>query len=302
MHVKNHFMEAIVVIVILISVFSLAFTTKSTMKVEAAKPSSVMAWSNGFPSGAHFNLNIHGKRDSFVCDPTPGGGSIFVREYGDSEIQYIMNKKSSLTELYVIDPCAMSKNDPAKVQLPKGTYQVYARILGKPGKAKTDEIRKVVFYPKLIDTCNDNATEPISGFGDFIDCTDESLIGLGVVTTNGAFNKEEQELIRIAPVRGKNQAQPITDMFYWSGYVCDDAFDTNGDGEITLADITADLTGDGIINQDDLNFYLNFNCQQFTNTWIFDIADLVIYGWDYQNSGSKLVQIRFYPEGTTTYS
>lgn len=297
MHVKNHFLEAVIVICLVIGVFAIGFTTSDVIKVEARKPSRVVEWSNGFPSGAHFNLNIHGKKASFECDPTSGGGSIFVREYGYAEIQYIMNKKSPLAELYVIDPCAMSDKDPAKIQLPKGTYQVYARILAKPGKKKTGEVRSVIFYPKLIDACNDAVT-PIPEFPDFIDCSDESLIGLGVVTANGAFDKEEQELIRIAPVKGKNKAVPITDMFYWSGYVCDESFDTNGDGEITLDDITVDLTGDGLINQEDLEYYLEFNCQEFTNAWIFDIADLVIYGWDYYNQGSKLVQVRFYPEGT----
>jgi hypothetical protein len=38
-----------------------------------------------------------------------------------------------------------------------------------------------------------------------------------------------------------------------------------------------------------------------TPLWIFDIADLVVYGWDYQNRGSKLVQIRFYPDDQTEY-
>jgi len=61
----------------------------------AAKPQSngsgkdVIAISNGFPSGEHFNLNIHGKKDGFICDPTPGGGSVFVDEVGPATIQYV---------------------------------------------------------------------------------------------------------------------------------------------------------------------------------------------------------------------
>jgi hypothetical protein len=35
--------------------------------------------------------------------------------------------------------------------------------------------------------------------------------------------------------------------------------------------------------------------------WIFDLADLVVYGWDYQNHGSKLVQVRFYPVDATQF-
>ena len=36
--------------------------------------------SNGIPSGPHFNLNIHGKKASYVCEDVPGGGSVFVLE------------------------------------------------------------------------------------------------------------------------------------------------------------------------------------------------------------------------------
>src|SRR3989338_2462822 len=67
-----------------------------------AKPVPVIQWSNGFPSGEHFNLNIHGKKADFACNPTPGGNSVFVLEYGQSELQFIQNKRSSLTNLYVI--------------------------------------------------------------------------------------------------------------------------------------------------------------------------------------------------------
>ncbi|NHJ32001.1 MAG: hypothetical protein FK732_03980 [Asgard group archaeon] len=267
----------------------------------APKPERVIEWSNGFPSGPHFNLNIHGKKEGFNCDPTPGGGSVFVPEYGTSEIQLIQNKKSSLSELYVWDPCGMT--DPAKVQLPKGEYQVYARILAKP--RKVDEERSVIFYPKLIDACNDNVETPIDGFGDFIDCSDESLIGLGVVTSNGVFDKESQYLERISPVKGNNKAVKITEMFEWSGYACDEIYDTNNDGEITVDDVPGltDINGDLIINEEDLKLYLagEESCEYFEHEWIFNIADLVVYGWDYHNSGSKLVQVRFYPTEETEF-
>ena len=62
----------------------------------AAKPDGsngtkdVIAKSNGFPSGEHYNLNIHGKKADYVGDPTPGGNSVFILEYGKSTIQYVM--------------------------------------------------------------------------------------------------------------------------------------------------------------------------------------------------------------------
>jgi len=207
--------------------------------------------------------------------------------------QLIQNKKSSVDTLNVIDKCATFDGDPAKVQLPKGEYQVYARILAKP--KKVDENRSVILYPRLIDACNDNETAPVDGFSDMVDCSSESLIGLGVVTDGGVWNKEEQFLERIAPVKGKNKAQPITDMFLWSGYACDAVFDTNGNGEIDIGDVT-DLNGDLVVDELDLQLYLDANCLSYQEEWVFNIADLVIYGWDYHNNGAKLVQVRFYPQ------
>ena len=272
----------------------------------AAKPQETIDWSNGFPSGEHFNLNIHGKKINYACNSTPGGNSVFVPEYGNSLIQLIQNKKSSVSELYVRDPCSFGPNDPAKVQIPKGEYQVYARILAKPGKSKIGDERSVIFYPKLIDACNDNLTAPIDGFGDYVNCSSDSLIGLGVVTSNGVFVKDSQNLERIAPVKGANKAAEITDMFKWTGWICNESADTNGDGEITIEDvpISFDSNVDGVIDETELeNYLLNQNCQLVEEPkWIFDIADLVVYGWDYQNNGAKLVQVRFYPLKTTVFA
>ena len=46
--------------------------------VQAAKPQNsgsckdVIAMSNGFPSGLHFNLNFHGKDDDYNCNQSTG--------------------------------------------------------------------------------------------------------------------------------------------------------------------------------------------------------------------------------------
>lgn len=282
-----------------------AFLTHTEIKtleqplVVTAKPAPVIQWSNGFPSGAHFNLNIHGKKSGFSCDGSPGGASIFVPEYGQSLIQFIQNKKSSLSMLYVIDPCSFSASDPAKIQLPTGEYQVYARILAKPGQTKkqTEEERGVIFYPRLIDACDDTGQ---LDFASATDCSTAWTLGTGVITSGGVFDKDSTELVRIAPNSGNNKAIDITKMFQWTGYACDQVYDLNGDGQITIAD-AGDQDLDGDVDQDDLTLYLETYCSFFQNEWIFNIADLVIYGWDYNNFGSKLVQIRFYPKATTVY-
>jgi len=34
---------------------------------------------------------------------------------------------------------------------------------------------------------------------------------------------------------------------------------------------------------------------EYTDTWVFDIPELLEYYWDYDNNGLKLLQVRFYP-------
>jgi hypothetical protein len=317
----------------------------------AGKPENVVQWSNGFPSGPHFNLNIHGKNPDYMCDSEPGGGSVFVPEYGYSEIQMIQNKKSSISELTVHDKCAFD-DGVVKVQLPIGHYQVYARILAKP--KKNGESREVSFYPKLIEACNDTTVydpnndgvvdvndlylldingngyvddldDPdlngdgdvnqldveiwASTFGDMIECTDSTLIALGIVTGTNAFTQDGQSLDR---TKGKSKAVNVTDMLMYSGIVFDTSLDWDGDGDLDIVDyvntVNIDQNTDGYVTESDFEMWIDelelaglVQDYRTDPIWVFDLADLVVYGWDYENNGSKLVQIRFYPDDETVY-
>jgi len=335
---------------------AMAFTMAAVMPVSAQKPAQVVQWSNGFPSGPHFNLNIHGKSVDYICGSELGGGSVFVPEYGDSQIQIIQNKKSSISELTVHDQCAEAfDGDPVQVQLPTGRYQVYARILAKP--SKPGEPRGVSFYPKLIEACNDTTVYDVDGdgnvdvddlllvdtnkdgvvdllddhdlnddgvvdqldvdiwtslFGDLIECTDSTLIGLGIVTGTDAFTQDGQPLERTA---GKSKAVNVTEMFMYSGIVFDTSLDWDVDGDLDLVDFinivgveNADLNSDTFVNEADFELWIDtlevaglVLDYRSNPIWVFDLADLVVYGWDYKNSGSKLVQVRFYPDDQTEY-
>jgi len=345
-------------------VVAITFSVVAAGTASAAKPVKVVEWSNGFPSGPHYNLNIHGKKANYTCDSEPGGGSIFVPEYGSSEIQFIQNKKSSISELTVHDKCAEAfDGDAAQIQLPKGKYQIYARILAKP--RKTDEPREVSFFPKLIEACDDTTVYDLDGdgdvdvndlplvdidgdgvvdalddhdlngdgvvdqldvdiwtstFGDLIECTDSTLIGLGMVNGTDAFTQDGQSLER---TRGKSKAVNVTEMFMYSGIVFDTSLDQDLDGDIDLDDLLlTDMNGDGVVdalddhdlNNDGIVDAIDFELWIDTLVaaglvldyrrdpiWVFDLADLVVYGWDYENNGSKLVQVRFYPTDQTEF-
>ena len=280
---------------------------------QAAKPSrpdnNVIARSNGYPSGPHFNLNIHGKSDDFTCDSTPGGKSVFVREYGQSTLQYVSNKKSSVTDLIALDPCAEQfDGDPAKVQIPSKSqgYYVFARLRAKPqnGKNGDDDASSIILTPNpILELCNES-TDSVD-FGDATSCS-EDLLSLGLVTNDGVYKTTDECFERWNSTtggkgKGKAKATDITGLFTWTGYSCDDVLDINGDGVIDVNDVPNDLDGDGVIGETDLGIFLSLNCTFYNQEWIFNIADLVVQDQDINNNGSKLLKLRFYPVRTTEY-
>jgi len=330
------------IVIVAVSVLVVAALVLGGSTALAAKPQQVIEWSNGFPSGKHFNLNIHGKKADFQCDTTPGGGSVFVSEYGDSTIQYVSNKKASVFELKVLDPCAEDfDGDPAKVQLPykievDGSvipaegYYVFARILGKPNNGQNDgEPSSVILYPNpVLHVCNDTVPEN-PDFGNYTECPDDALLALGLVTTQGVYELTEAGLVRFDPgsttkqgkgeAKGKSKALDITGLFMWTGWVCNATLDTSGpdgvlDGVIDEYDVPIEydlaINGgneNGVIDSDELENWLADQeaaglCTYYDNVWVFDIADLVVQDQTIKNDGTKLLQVRFYPVATTEFT
>jgi len=320
---------AITLTLSLLLVFCFGFSS-----VLAAKPQSsgsgkdVIALSNGFPSGAHFNLNIHGKRASFVGDSTPGGNSVFILEYGESTIQYVTNKKASLTQLYVLDPLAeYFDGDPAKVQLPYEPegYYVFARILGKPNNGQLEPVSSIILYPNsVVAACND--TDPANpDFPGYTECPNDPLLALGLIVGPNLYivDPETETYVRFDPEatkgKGKSKATDITRLFTYTGWVVDARLDLNEDGVIGVDDIPeADYDGDGIVDRDynqdgvvdeadveawltDMSLLDPPMAWYFAEEWILNIADLVITEQGLVNDGTKLLQVRFYPVATTEF-
>ena len=165
--------------VLLGGIFALGFGDE--MIAFAAKPQNngagkdVIANSNGFPSGPHFNLIIHGKEsfDSSNCADA-GGKSVFTPLYsnfGEETLQMFANKKASLSNLVVKDKCTEGfDSDPAQVQIPTkietdeglvditdGMY-VFARVHGTPNNDKGEPSNIALWPDPNIEACNLNAT------------------------------------------------------------------------------------------------------------------------------------------------
>jgi hypothetical protein len=287
--------------------------------VMAAKPLPVINISNGYPSGPHDNLNIHGKSD-FTCDSAEGGNSVFISEYGDSTITYVTNKKSSVTELIALDKCAEAfDGDPAKVQLPyesEGFY-VFAAVKARPNNGNNAEESSIILSPNLVrQACND--TDPVNpDFPTYTECPNDALLTLGLIVGNNVYESTDMGFVRFenqdAKGKGKSTGTDITDLFKWTGWVFDASLDISGDGIIDANDVplTYDLVenggnGSGYIDPAEYENWLDDQnaaelATYYENEWILNIADLVVTDQTISNDGVKLLKLRFYPVATTLY-
>jgi hypothetical protein len=343
----------------LIAGIVLTFTPSVMAKEQPGKPQHVIERSNGFPSGQHFNLNIHGKKYEYLCDPTPGGKSVFIFEYTHdvyepdvkSIIQYVSNKKSSSTQLEVLDPCdTLFQNppddDPVKVMLPHNIevdgmvipaegFYVFGRILGKPNNGKIEPESNILLYPNVVtEACNDDPLNPDPDFGTYTDCNE---VPLGLIVGDNLYTAEPEYYERFDSAatkgKGKSKATDITPLFTYTGWAVDERLDISGpgglpDGVINDYDIPADadlqVTNAGYAISDfdeDPDFgnnsgtidlieeWLLFQATlstpmawYFPETWILNVADLVVTEQGLVNDGTKLLQLRFYPVATTQFT
>lgn len=282
-----------------LSILSLVFLSLmagSAMAGKKVKPEDGVKNSNGFLTGAHYNLNIHGKKDGYNCnDNSSGGNSVFIPENGEG-IQILMQsgKKSLATKMEVVDKCAEAFDlTPIVINLPynKNGFYVFARPLGKPTKDPS-----IGITPDLI-----SVTEGA-----------DDLTYLGFVNSKG-FKMPYVNLTRSKVKIGKSKAVDITGLFQFSGSVCyvsPDSCDPIEECILTsLCCTDADLDGayESCESIPELippatepicpvgTAWVDTYCMDYEEEWVFNIGDLVDYMWDIDNSGLKHLQIRFYP-------
>jgi hypothetical protein len=279
----------------------------------AAKPLEVIELSNGYPSGPHYNLNIHGKKADYVCDETEGGNSVFINEYGDSTISYVSNKKSSVIELVALDKCAEDfDGDAAQVQLPSESlgYYVFATIKGKPNNGSNSESSGIILSPNLVrEACNDIVLEN-PDFPTYTECPDSDTLVLGLIVGSNTYEATDVGFVRFdnSTAKGKSKAVDISSLFRWTGYVFDDILDISGDGKIDELDVPLDYDTDTSDASEYEEYLIWVGAQvelgfanYYENEWILNIADLVVTDQAVSNDGTKLLKIRFYPVATTEY-
>lgn len=352
-------------------VLSVVVLVAGVLPATAAKPANVITTSNGFPSGMHFNLNLHGALEPISFDDAGStGNSAWIPLYDDAIIQYISNKKAAWTTLQVQDPNGFPENGedvgqvqvllPSKVEIETDTgteiktvesYRVYARSLGKPNNSKNGGQSYIaVGMAEVNQACNTDDPEATN-------CT----IELGVIKGNDVYvpGGVPWEFYRFenqtAPKRGKSMGQEITPLFWWSGWIADPILniqdpETTGidDADIptdalnilteyrALASTTApnlalntdeeyEAYGSDAVLFNEIEEWLAFladvwqwsqaypgevpdpcpsaaypyppvYCVEYNNEWIFNIAELVVADQEITNNGTKLFQIRFYPD------
>jgi len=245
---------SVLVLVALVLGASIAMAAKPQ---HAGEDNQLIPRPNGFPAGPHYNLNIHGKKADFACNDTPGGGSVFVPEYGPATIEYVSNKKGHLTELIALDPCAGFDGDPAKVQLPYEAegYYVFGRILGKPNNSSNDgDASSVILYPNVVvQACNCTGDE--TAFGDLTECPDDPLLALGLIVRQDVYVAENETYVRFEPGvtkgKGRSKATEITRLFTYVGWVVHEGLDIGNSTSGWCGNVT-DPEPDGQINDCDV--------------------------------------------------
>jgi hypothetical protein len=280
----------------------------------AGKPVDIIELSNGFPSGHHFNLNIHGKSLNYQCnicvpdpnsDPPVECNVVNIPEYTEESgventITYVSGKKVKIDVLTVFDSCSeYYDSSPAEVWLPNEAegYWVFARALGKPGK-KDESVRRIILA--------NNSLEAYSLSGDVSnpdDVNDQFLqdLALGLILKNGTYkmaNTGDDLLIRFDPEpegkgNGKTLGKDITDMFLWTGFAFDPVLDLNEDGTVDELDVEYacwspyDSNNDGIIDQIDLDALGDAN-----GDGSVDRLDLVFVApCDYDLNGTGIIDV-----------
>jgi hypothetical protein len=227
--------------------------------------------------------------------------------------------------LEVTDWCTEPFDDDAAVfRLPKNAdgYAVYSRVTGKPVDGQTFEVLGRSLTRVEVE-CDPNIEDCTN-----IDVYDLLLLGVvnetGVFVPLGGVGSDDFQRVDANDNRGgkgAKDATEITSMFEFTGSVCYVyANDPACDGGVCTAtelccptDIDGNYSG-ACVEKSNVMFFDGVEqtcsfadtattfwfdelmyCREYTNHWIFNIADFVDVLFNVKNNGSYNVNLRFYP-------
>ncbi len=219
--------------------------------------------------GQHFNLNIIGVKDKTADMTGSNGHVIFVPLWGTSRIYLEMGDYAVLDANGTDGIAKFSLPDPGydAYVIPSPTvvtssYSIWVRPLGKPGGFST------------ITTCADLVNQDAL-FG-MLPKADQKNILNAIDDVTGAFCSVEQVGSDITMrTKGKTTWTDVTAQLTSIVFKIEVWIDENGDGIVDEGEVTI----------------------SYVRVPIFDDMLANEY-WKYDNSGLKLLQVRFYPFGS----
>jgi len=208
----------------------------------AGEPQVVINKRNSDTGGPYFNLNSQEKA-FFGGEIPPDEPSMFADEYSDLTIHYVSHKKSTVTDLTVMESCAgclnvPSDERPAKVTLSfeKKYVYVFAEVRSKPDKGENGrDPGFILWYQYSVFDARNDTDPPVSDFPVYKKSHDASLLTRGPIDVRDVYDSTTEEFIRYETEtsKGKEKVKPpdITRLFKWFGWFCQaNIFDKNSDG------------------------------------------------------------------------
>lgn len=200
---------------------------------------------NSDTNGPYFNLSSQEKASLIFLggEILPDEPLMFTDECSDLTIHYVTHKKSTVTDLTVMESCCwcfkvLSDERLSKVTLSceKEDVHVFAEVRSKPDKKENSrDPRSIRWYQySVFDACNDTDL-PAPDSPVYIESSDASLLTLGPIDVRDVYDSTPEEFIRYETEtsKGKEKVKPpnITRLFKWVGWLCQaNIFDTNSDG------------------------------------------------------------------------
>jgi hypothetical protein len=196
------------------------------------------------PSGVQLNLNIQGKDPLPLSNVKvlPGRKSILTDEYSESTTQYIINKKSTVTNLTIFEPPTRCFNDASHDSSPKlmlscveEEFYVVGRVRAKSNKGQSfSHAGFPLLFPNLVIETYTDIYPADTHFLVYKEYPDDLMPASGLSSIRNLYNATPEGFVKFESTTTEEEKPlGIKPLFKWLGWLCRTIFlDTNEDGDI----------------------------------------------------------------------